>query len=338
MAIVVVIAWLTLPPLPQKNLKQSAVILDEAKTKAIPQLLPTIEKPMTKPSIINKITTNDSATLVANVYAAELSFPPYSQPLKENDFDRLNPNFFNPQSIPVDDNGTQISATLTKYRYTYPEPISVTLTGENITSAQLRLTDVTTNATLLTTNLEQQDNHWYISIEGDRDFPTQLLAVVLAEVDGKNIPIALSLKYVDSIATLESFEPAYHKGSDMVIKANMTTREQGLYRVRANLFDADDQPIAHLVSKEKLTEGVTSIELKAHHLVLKNRNGPFYLATFTVELMSPAPGKPKRFGDSVIKKYVIDDFTVSSLSDEPYQPSLQEQQRLQLLQKIASGN
>ena len=123
----------------------------------------------------------------------------------------------------------------------------------------------------------------------------------------------------------------------MVLPARLTAREKGLYRIRANLFDVNNQPIAHLVSKEKLTRGTSDINLKAHQSVLQGKQGPFYVSTFSIELMSPAPGKPTKYGNSNIKKHIINDFAVSSLSDIPYQPTEQEQQRLLLLQNMASG-
>ena len=288
-------------------------------------------------AIPEKISSNDSATLVAKAYAAELSFPAYSQPLSDEDFDRLQPNHFNPQSMPVDDNGATISATLSKYRYTYPEPILATLSGENIDNAQLQLVDIASGKILMKRNFLQDENQWQAEFDGQRDLPMQLQATVKAQVNGKNVTIALALKYVDSVATLEGFDPAFNQDADMVLQANLTTREQGLYRVRANLFDANDQPIAHLVSKEKLNKGSSTIELKAHQSVLQGRQAPFYLATFSIERMSPAPGKPTKYGDSAINQYEIKDFAVSSLNDTPYQPSEQEQQRLRLLQNMAQG-
>lgn len=285
----------------------------------------------------DKITSNDSATLVAKAYASELNFPPYSQPLTSQDFDRLEPNHFNPQSIPVDDFGNSVSAALSKYRYTYPETVFATLSGENIASASLFLVDISSGKTLLTRKFKQGDNSWHAEFDGERNLPSQLQATVKASINGKVISIALALQYVDSVATLESFEPAISQDADMVITANLTTREQGLYRVRANLFDANNQPIAHLVSKERLNKGTDSLELKAHQSVLQGRKAPFYLSTFSVELMSPAPGKPTKYGDSSMTRYEIMDFATSSLSDLPYQPSEQEQQRLQLLQNMAQG-
>jgi hypothetical protein len=53
--------------------------------------------------------------------------------------------------------------------------------------------------------------------------------------------------------------------------------------------------------------------------------------------MSPAPGQPTKYGNSLINKHEIKDFAVSSLSNASYQPSAQEKQRLQLLQQMSQG-
>ena len=337
MSVVVLTVWLFWPTMTEPSVTIAKNNLSTAKVKTISLPEKKQEKSPLKKVIPAEITSNESATLVAKAYAAELSFPTYSQPLSNKDLDRLEPNYFNPQSIPVDDLGTTISAKLSKYRYIYPEPVFATLTGENIRHAELVLVDTNTGKSLLKRKFEQNDKNWTAQFDGERNFPMQLQATVKARINGKNISMALSLKYVDSIATLEGFEPAYTQDADMVLKANLNTREQGLYRIRANLFDADDQPIAHLVSKEKLSKGNRNIELKAHQSVLQGKKAPFYLSTFTIELMSPAPGKPTKYGDSAINKFDINDFAVSSLSDRPYEPSQQEKQRLQLLQKMAQG-
>ena len=335
MTVVVIVVWLFLPSIPEK---QSAVgqLAEVTATKNVTHSVSkSVKSSSESENISEKITSNDSAALVAKAYAAELSFPTYSKPLTNKDFDRLKPNHFNPQSIPIDDVGTTVTAELSKYRYVYPEAVFATLSGEN--NAELQLVDITNGKSLLTRNFEQNDNIWTSEFDGARDLPAQLQVVVKAQVNGKNISMALALQYVDSVATLESFEPAFNQEADMVITANLTTREKGLYRIRANLFDANNQPIAHLVSKDKLSKGNSSIELKAHQSVLQGKQAPFYLSTFSVELMSPAPGKLTKYGDSAINQYEIKDFETSSLSALPYQPSEQEQQRLQLLQNMAQG-
>lgn len=276
--------------------------------------------------------------MISTVYAAELTFPPYSQPLKSNDFDRLKPNYFNPQNVIINDQGDSISATLSQYRYIYPEPIKITLEGVGIDNATFHLTDTETNKTLAKGKFSQVHDIWQLEVKGKKSFPYQPQAKIIVKVNGKTIPIVLALRYINPVATITSFESPIAKGADMVIKANITTKESGLYRVRANLFDANDQPIAHLVNKKKLSEGNKQISLKAHSGVLSGKKPPFYLSTIMVELMSPSPSVPKRFGHSLVTKFAIDDFAVSSLDITPYQASAQELQRLELLQQMANGN
>ena len=283
------------------------------------------------------ITSNASVKLIASAYAEELTFPPYSQPLNAQDFDRLQPNYFNPQSVPIDDNGAMLTAALSKYRYSYPEPIVASLDGDMLSRATLELINLSNGNIILSTQFYEEKGQWRAILQGKKNLPKQLQAVVNTDINGKQVTIVLALKYVDSIASLNSFEPTMSDGADMVVSANITTREKGLYRLRANLFDANNQPIAHLVTKEKLGEGNNQLTIKAHHSVLIGKRTPFYLSTFSIELMSPAPGQLKKYGNSAIKKYVISDFETSSLSDTPYQPSNNEQQRLHLLQQISTG-
>lgn len=336
-SIIVVSVWIFWPSMPQQQITVNKSLITTPLLAEKKLIVNTAQVNNLLGITSKKITSSDSATLVAKAYAAELSFPSYSQPLTNNDFDRLKPNHFNPQSIPVDDDGTQVTAELSKYRYTYPEEVLATLTGDNIDNAELQLIDLNTGGVLLSSKFEQDESKWYAQLAGKQNFPRNLQATIKARVNGKDITIALALKYVDSVATLEGFNSVFNQEADMVMQANLTTRKKGLYRVRANLFDANNQPIAHLVSKEKLNKGSSHINLKAHQSVLHGKQAPFYLSTFSIELMSPAPGKPKKYGNSAINKYEIKGFEVSSLSDIPYQPSQQEQQRLRLLQNMAEG-
>jgi len=291
-----------------------------------------------KNNTVSFLASHESAALISKVYAAELSYPPYSQPLQANNFDRLNPNYFNPQKMIINDQGDSISATLSKYRYIYPEPIIITLEGDSINSAAFTLTENGTNKTLANGNFTLTDDNWQLTIKGSKKFPEQPQAKITANVNGNAIPIVLALQYINPIATITSFETATAAGSDMEIKANITTEKSGLYRVSANLFDANNQPIAHLVMKEKLSKGYEQISLKAHQSVLVGKEAPFTLSTFMVELMSPSPGVRKRFGHSLIAEFTIADFNVSSLDKSAYQASAAEMQRLELLQQMANDN
>ncbi|NMP32827.1 hypothetical protein HII17_14820 [Thalassotalea sp. M1531] len=330
--------WFLSPTMPLQKVKtQSVVDNSVVKTQIAPISIHGATQSLEEQSPFKNVATNETAILVAKAYAAALSFPAYSQPLAEDDFDRLNPNYFNPQTIPVDESGNTLTASLTKFRYTYPEPIVATISGKNISNARIELIDLASeNKNILAvSDFKLNSNSWQASIEGLTDLPEQLQATVVAEVNENTVTMALSLKYVNAAAIMESIESVKSRDADMVINAQLTTREKGLYRVRANLFDANNSPIAYLSSRQRLEKGTEYIELKAHKSVLNGRQAPFYLSTFVIELMSPAPGTPKRYGTSKVGKYLITDFAVSSLDNAPYELSLQEQQRLELLNKIA---
>jgi len=299
---------------------------------------PTPSQNLQEPETVETLSAKDSALFVASVYAAELTHPAYSQPLTEHDWDRLQPNYFNPQSIPVDDEGNELSASLSKYRFMYPEPIVASLSGEGVQSAKLVLMDMVSKTTLGETPFERTDGQWTARLKGKEDMPPQVQAVVKAEVRGKIIPIVLALKYLKSVATLEGFENAESQGADMVLPAKINALEKGLFRLRANLYDVHDKPVAHLVGKTRLDTGEGKLELKAHQSVLIGKEGPFHLKTFVLELMSPKPGVSTRYGHSQIDKFEIENFSVSSLATTAYEPSEQEKQRLKLLENMASGN
>ena len=290
-----------------------------------------IEKPK-----VSLLSASKSAFLISKAYAKELNYPVYSQPLKLTDFDRLNPNYFNPQSMPIDDEGRTINASLSKYRYSYPEPIMATLEGEGIEGASFTLIDSETKKRLLSASFQLQEDTWQLNLAGQGELPDSVHAEILVNVGAKIVPIVLALKYIDPVAVIDSLESAKAEGSDMVVNANITTKKSGLYRIRANLFDADNQPIAHIVAKSKLKVGQEKVPLKTHQSVLQGRAPPFYLSTFMIELMSPSPAVRKKFGTSNVDKYEINDFAVSSLDSAPYESSQQEKQRLELLQTMAN--
>jgi len=335
-SLLLIVGYLLWPDKPQLDSNRASGVDSTVKVIAKNHLIEAPKVTIEEERNISLLSSSKSAFLISKVYAGEINFPVYSQPLKTTDFDRLNPNHFNPQSMPIDDEGGVIKASLSKYRYSYPEPIVALLEGEGIKSASFSLINLETKEVLLSEAFQWQENSWQLNLAGKEDLPEAIHAKIVVNVDSKSIPIVLALKYINPIAVIESFEPAKAEGADMVINANITAKEAGLYRIRANLFDADNQPIAHLVSKSKLSVGHQSMLIKAHQSVLQGRKSPFYLSTFMIELMSPSPGIRKKFGESLISKYEIKDFALSSLDTSPYEASKQEKQRLELLQAMAN--
>lgn len=292
--------------------------------------------PHAVPASEAEVAFKDNARFIATAYASELQYPVYSRPLSKNDFDRLEPNFFANEVVPINDDGEKLTLSLEKYRYTAPEPIVLTLMGRGITRASVAAQAVGGDDVLASSKFSESNGLWQATVLPNDNFPMSLELVINARVQGKTIPVVAHVKYVKPTATIIKVEQPTTRDSDMAFNVVLDVKTSGLYRVKANLFSQDGRPIAHLTGKDKLSSGRQSLVLNAHVSVLKGETAPFVLRTFQVELMSPRPEMPKQYGNRNLDELVIDDFAVESLVDKPYEPSEQEQQRLQFLQTIAN--
>ena len=273
-----------------------------------------------------------AAQQVSQQYAAALQFPQYSQPLTRFDSDRLEPNKFHPVSVPLQQGGDLVMS-VSHYRIVYPEPIEVKVEGANVSAVTLNLLDVDNKKVIETKRGSRQGTGFITSFSGKEDYPRNLQVLATVEVDNNEVPIAAQLQYMQPSAVLVGFEQAWPDNDNMAIPASLKVHKSGLYRLRANLF-VGKEPIAHLVSRERLETGTQEIELKAHWSVLKNSSQPMSLSGFVIELMSPAPGEPSVFGQSEIDSFEILAFPFDSLQKTPYQASDAERQSLNFLKQL----
>ncbi len=284
---------------------------------------------------IDSVSMKSNALFIAGAYADELRYPSYSRPLSKYDLDRLEPNFFAEQKVPVNDEGAELTLSLEKYRFISPEPVNVKLSGGGIEHATVSLRAVGSNDVVEEAQFEFKGSAWLATLAGGKDYPMDAELVVNTRVMGKSIPMVAHLKYVEPTARIVEVKPPTANGSDMQFEVKLDVTKAGLYRVKANLLRADGSPIAHLVNKKKLSKGNQSLDLNAHVSVLEGQVTPFMVTTFTVELMSPKPGVAKRYGYSDVESLVVDDFSVDSLQQGKYQPNVQELQRLEFLKQMA---
>ncbi|WP_404339788.1 hypothetical protein [Pseudoalteromonas mariniglutinosa] len=275
-----------------------------------------------------------AAQLVAIQYQHTLQFPPYSQPLTEADEDRLQANKFYPVTSPLDEQGGALTLNLEQYRYVYPEDIRLTVNAKGLTNIVVELTNTDSKDILATQKQYAQQDHIDVTFKAQEDYPRNLQVFVNANVSGKQVPVVAQIQYMSASATLTRFNNAYAHNENMVVTAQLTVIEEGLYRIRANLYVAG-LPVAHLVAKKRLDEGKQTVDLKAHWSVLSERSRSLRLQDFVIERMSPSPAEPNRFGDSEIHFFDITDFAYDSLQQLPYQATEQEQQSLDFLNRLA---
>ena len=270
--------------------------------------------------------------LLSKAYAADIVYPSYSTPLLSNDKNYLEPNHFSDVNIPVLDGSHTASLSLNKYRFDYPELITVTLNSDlAVDHIEYELLDPETRKSLTTHYTQELVSEF----SPKKEWPQEIrIKAVISFMDGKDT-LTTDIQFSNPVAYVNSIEPPYSTGSDMVVPLNIEVKESGNYRIRANLFQTDGKPIASLINKGKLSQGNAVFELKAHHSVLKNDTAEFELRNITVERMSDFPGEKTRYGASKEVVFPILSFDISSLTNEPYQMSEQEKERLNFLDNIA---
>lgn len=320
-----------------------------AAPKTIPVNADVAKKPATvapaiQPKAAGKVTVTEklsqpvaqSFALLATAYASELQYPVYSRPLTAADQHLLQPNAYLPQAVPLQGDA-EATLVLPKYRFIYPEPVTVELhvNGLQVQQVQVALHSEQSGKQLVSEPMQQSQQHWHQLLAADTDWDGPLEVSVNFSANGKTQTLKTGIEYSQPVATITGVKDSYAAGADMVIPVQLDVEQAGHYRLRANLFTADGKPLAVLTGNEKLSEGSAQMELRAHKAVLRQHNGPFILRTFILEKRSASPGELSRYGDSRQPEYQLEYFGLDQLTDSQWQPDQEEQQRLQFLQQMA---
>ncbi|WP_350432278.1 hypothetical protein ABIS04_00840 [Shewanella sp. H8] len=281
---------------------------------------------------------SDSFQFMAEAYASELELPSYSMPLSVNDMHLLNPNAYIPQPVQLQD-GANASIVLPKYRFSFPEPVVINLVvnGLVVTGASAALHSELAGGSdaLISEAMLGNNGKWTIKLNAEEDWNGPMEVSVTFSAKGKKQTLKTGIEYSHPTAIITGVGDIRAAGSDMLIPVKLDVEQAGYYRLRANLYTADKQPIALLTGSDKLTEGSVELDLKAYKGVLAQYKGPYVLSTFVLERRPAVPGELTQYGHSEEPAYELGDFAVESLSDEPWQPDEQEMQRLEFLQEMA---
>ncbi|KDM91148.1 hypothetical protein [Photobacterium galatheae] len=272
-------------------------------------------------------------TIISKTYAAELSYPAYSRPLTAQDIQWLEPNRYMPVNAPVLDGNDSAALVLTKYRHFYPEEIKLSVqSGLPVVGMNVELFDLVTDEHLAGEQVQGRQ----VVIPSGAHWPDEIR--VKASVDfstGTDILSADFRFYVPVAEVIQVARPTV-SGANVNIPVILAVKKAGIYRVRANLFTINGQPVAVLTAKQKLAAGDQILTLQAHQQVLAGA-GEYELRTVQVEKMSGFPGEKTQYGTSVQPNWPLGHIDTSLLTEEPYIPTEDEQQRMNFLQNAASG-
>ena len=302
---------------------------------------PVAAKPAAAPqqiSVTEKIPepVTESFKLLASAYAAELQLPAWSRPLSADDEQLLNPNRYIPQAVPLQGDASA-SIVLPKYRFSYPETVPVTLeiTGLQVFDVSVQLIDESGGDSAATAEMRGTPQRYSATLEPEADWNGAFEVQISFTANGQTQLLKTGIEYHNPVATITGVGQSSGAGSDMRIPVKIAVKQSGFYRLRANLYTEQRQPLALLTGTEKLSKGSAEITLRAYKAVLRNNSGPYILGTFVLEKRPAVPGELTQYGDSEQAEYTLDYFSLGQLSDEPWQPNEQEQQRLQFLQQMA---
>lgn len=329
--------WLVWP-------KQAPVLpLEPAPAAAAPEPQAAKPKPdqTAKPtiSVTEKIPepVSESFKLLASAYAAELELPPYSRPLSPDDEHLLNPNRYIPQTVPLE-GGASASIVLPKYRFSYPEAVPVTLevSGLQVFDVSVKLVAEGAAGSSETAEMRGTPQRYTATLSPEQDWNGAFEVQVSFSANGTTQVLKTGIEYHNPVATIVGVADSRGVGTDMQIPVQLEVKQAGFYRLRANLYTEQRQPLALLTATEKLGSGKQELTLRAFKAVLRNNSGPYLLGSFILEKRPAIPGELTRYGDSEQAEYKLEPFSLNQLSDEPWQPDEQELQRLQFLQQMAT--
>ena len=282
---------------------------------------------------------SDSFKLLASAYAAELELPPYSRLLSAEDDHLLNPNRYIPQSVPLE-GGASAVIVLPKYRFSYPEavPVTLQLDGLQATDVTVQLQHEHTAELTASKEMRGSPQQYTATLDADDSWNGAFEVLVSFSANGELVVLKTGIEYHNPVATIIGVGDSSAAGSDMQIPVQLEVKQAGFYRLRANLYTEQRQPLALLSHTEKLNKGQQELTLRAFKAVLQNHSGPYILASFVLEKRPAVPGELTQYGDSEQAEYQLDYFSLNQLSDEPWLPDEQERQRLQFLQQMAGDN
>ena len=289
-----------------------------------------------EPTAVEQAPLQQQLQWLASAYASDIQIPPYSRPLTTADTQLLSPNRFIPQPVPLQQ-GASASLYPSQYRFLYPEPIELILRLQGINTAQahVRLVHEWSGEVLTEQQMQATSDGFYLQLASQPDWDGAVTAEVRLMPGGESLVLRTGFEVRAPVATITATGSSYADGADMVIPLELQVKLDGHYRLRANLFDEQRQPIAVLSTRQQLSAGTQTLALRAHRSVLPKTETAFWLTTFQLERLSPSPSEPTRYGNAAEAEFALEPFPLHQLSKTPYRPSEQEQQRLRLLQQMA---
>lgn len=293
---------------------------------------------------------------VAAAYRDGTRYPDYSRPLRDSDWQFLNPRAFVPRTAPLAGlPGINVTLEVDHYVVDTADNLPVRLVavalGDESRGTLSRLAGVRIS-------LAQGGQRAGPVVLADAGFLSGarvfagviaaetlqalnvgevVLQAELAMSSGESSMVTAMIRTYRSTAELVYLGDAYVEGAHLVIPAHFDVHEPGFYRIQANLYDAaHGQPVSHLNASVMLSAETDVGLLRVHAAVLRDQSsaGPYVLRDISVERPPARPGDQTGYGSASAAAFAVAGFALDQYSDEPYVDP-QAQQRLEFLERLS---
>ena len=263
---------------------------------------------------------------IADRFAADVKYPDTSYPI------------FDPSTLPkyqsnlgapvVAQNGEQvIKLTTDGFSYSPEMNVNVDVQLQNIRGGELVL-QVTQTSTVIFETVHQIDHEQFLlSVPplGPHWAGDTVLISVSVNTNGHPLVASTPIKIndlTDSPISLLRFDASFIDGPWLRIPAKVEVKENGFYRLEANLYsDETGLPLVHLSTENELLTGQREVILRAHITALRAMSDPgdYLLKDFYLERMPSDPDYETKTGSLAIKQQRVDGFAFDQYSAEGFQ-------------------
>lgn len=279
-------------------------------------------------------------------------YPPNSQPiLNENHVNAFLNSSMPQSSLPFPFEGLetpiQVSIELDQHNYFFGDSVRAKIDigqvpeGANI-STRAVLMSLDGEVLVESGYQETKDNTTFVVFDtqsyATENWPIEMNVGAYIDVNGRNMFISAPFKINDETALLDSIGYSEPVAENLVIPINLSVQLAGYYYVAAILYSAkSEKPLIHLETEGPLSEGLGSLNLKAHIQALKKSDdeGPYYLDKIRIERWSDELIPRDIAGKVNQEEYQVDGYSFNDYEDKPYLDPLAEE-RKRLLQGLSS--
>jgi hypothetical protein len=274
---------------------------------------------------------------IANRFSADVKYPDTSYPIFDPSIlPKYQPNLGAPV---VSQQGEQlITLTTDAFSYAPDANVYVDVQLENIFEGELLLQVTQSNLVIYETVHQIDYSQLLLTIPpiGQQWINQDVLVAVTVNTQENSFVASTPVKIrdlTDTPISLLRFDASFIDGPWLSIPAKVDVKENGFYRLEANLYsDATGLPLIHLTAENELLIGQGDIFLRAHISALRAMGDPgdYLLKDLYLERMPSDPDYETKTGSLAIKQQRVDGFAFDQYRNEEFQDE-EVQARLEFL-------